>query len=586
MADQTQFLSATTGRDTPFWERLLPAASWMRSYDAQTLSGDLLAGIVVAIMLVPQSMAYALLAGLPAQAGLYASIVPLVIYGLLGSSRVLAVGPVAMVSLLVATGISQHAEPGTANYVQLALTLALMVSVIQISLGLLRAGFLVNFLSHPVLVGFTSAVAIVIGVSQLKHLLGVEIPRTEHVYKTLLLLLGQFQGINPVTLAIGLGSMGTLVFFKRSLPSLLKTWKVPRAIRSTIARVGPLVIVLFGTLLTWRFSLHITAGITIVGDVPSGLPPLTRPTLDIAVWRQLLPIALTISLVGYMESIAIARALASKKRQKVHSNQELIALGAANIGAAFTGGYPVVGGLSRSVVNDTAGAKTGLASIITAGLIALTLVFLMPLFFFLPNAVLAAIILVAVANLIDVKAFKHTWRYSRLEGTAMGFTFAAVLILGIELGILAGVGAALSFHLWRTSRPHIAVIGRIQDTEHYRNVQRHEVHTAEQVVAVRVDESLYFPNAQYLEEIILGLVADQPHIKHLVLVCTAVNYIDTSALHMLENLTDELRSGGVQLHLAEVKGPVMDRLEKTILPDKVGREHIFLSAHRAMSALA
>ncbi|MEO0560552.1 MAG: solute carrier family 26 protein [Chloroflexota bacterium] len=565
--------------------QVVPSLTWMRAYQRRMFPGDLMAGIVVAIMLVPQSMAYALLAGLPAQVGLYASIVPLVIYGLLGTSRELAVGPVAMVSLLVASGLSGYAEVASAEYVQLALTLSALIATFQILLGLVRAGFLINFLSHPVLVGFTSAAAIIIGASQLRHLMGVEIPRTAHVYETLVLLWGEITNINAVTLGLGVLGIVVLVLFKRVLPGLLERLRLPQSLIVPVTRAGPLVIVLIGTLLVWRFGLDEAAGVAIVGAVPRGLPPLTTPQFDLEVWRQLLPTALAISIVGYMESIAMARSLASRNRQRVDANQELIALGAANFGAAFTGGFPVTGGLSRSVVNSEAGATSGLASMITAGLIALTVLFLTPLFFYLPNAVLAAIILVAVANLIDVKSFRETWAYSRMEGTSMLITFVGVLIFGIEIGILIGAVAALSFHLLRTSRPHMAVVGRIGESEHFRNHLRHHVQRHEQVVVVRVDESLYFANAQYLEEYLINVAADHPNMTCLVLACGAVNHIDTSALHMLENLLHELRDAKVNLCLAEVKGPVMDSLKETAFIEEIGEERIFLSVHQAMQRL-
>lgn len=564
--------------------QFLPFLDWLVGYDRRLLSGDLMAGVVVAIMLVPQSMAYALLAGLPPQVGLYASIVPLVIYGLLGTSRVLAVGPVAMVSLLVASGVSPLAEPGSPEYVGLALTLALMVAVIQTGMGLLRAGFLVNFLSHPVLSGFTSAAALVIGASQIKHVLGVSVPRTSHFYETVAVLVKAAPDTSLVTLGLGLGAIVLLLFFKQVLPGLLR--RVPERLRIPITRSGPLVVVLVTTLLVWGFRLDTAAGVSIVGTVPAGPPALTLPIVNGDRLQALLPTALAISLVGYMESIAIARSLAARRRQKVDPNQELVALGVANLGAALTGGYPVTGGLSRSVVNFSAGANSGLASIITAALVGVTILLLTPLFYYLPNATLAAIILVAVASLFDWDTLKHTWHYSRLEGLSLVITFAAVLVVGIENGILVGATAALVFYLWRTSRPHVAIVGRVGDTEHFRNVLRHNVSTVDGVVALRIDESLYFPNAQFLEQVIDCIVADEQEVRELLLIASAVNYIDTSALHALDNLIADLQAAGVGFSLAEVKGPVMDRLKTTGFVDKLGPERIYLSTHAAMDALA
>jgi sulfate permease, SulP family len=343
--------------------------------------------------------------------------------------------------------------------------------------------------------------------------------------------------------------------------------------------------VALGGLLVSAFHLNTTAGVAIVGQVPPGLPPVTLPNLDLQLWQVLLPTAFSISLISFAESISVGKALASKRRERIDANQELIALGTANLGAAFTGGYPVTGGFSRSVVNFTAGANTGLASLITAGLVALTVTFLMPLFYFLPQAVLAAIILVAVANLFDFGTFRHTWQYSRLDAASLLVTFFAVLVLGIETGLLVGVISALVLYLWRTSRPHIAVVGRVGHTEHFRNVLRHEVQTCPHVLTVRVDESLYFANAQCLETFVLSTVADNPAVEHLVLVCSAVNYIDTSALETLTELLHELREANVTLHLAEVKGPVMDRLRTVDFIRQVGEDRIYLSTHQAMQTL-
>jgi SulP family sulfate permease len=327
------------------------------------------------------------------------------------------------------------------------------------------------------------------------------------------------------------------------------------------------------------------AGIKIVGEVPAGLPSLTLPILDLNLWQLLLPTAVAISFVGYMESISVGKSLASKRRQKVDANQELVALGAANLGATLTGGYPVTGGFSRSVVNFSAGANTGLASIITAGLIALTVIFLTPLFYYLPQAVLAAIIIVAVFGLIDVATFKHVSRYNKADAASLLITFFAVLIIGVEAGIVVGVIATILLFLWRTNRPHVAIVGRVGESETYRNVRRHQVKTCPHVIAMRIDESLYFANTKFLEDKVLCSITDRPEVKHLVLIGIAVNFIDASALETLESLIDELRDAGVQLNLAEIKGPVMDRLKAIGFVDKIGAEHIFLSTHEAMQAL-
>lgn len=563
----------------------LPALGWLRHYHRADLVGDLLAGLIVAIMLVPQGMAYALLAGLPPQVGLYASILPLVLYGLFGSSRTLAVGPVAIVSLLVATGLTPLAEAGSAEYIQLALTLALLVGLIQVLMGLLRVGFLVNFLSHPVLVGFTAGAAIVIGFSQLKHLLGIAMPRTEQLTATIAYAARHLAETNPVTLAIGLSGVAILLYFKQGLAGHLRRWHVPASLITPLTKSAPLMVVLAGTLLVWGLHLDQTAGVKVVGDVPAGLPPLTLPTFNLAQWQLLLTTALVISFVGYMESISVAKSLASKRRQKVDANQELIALGIANLGATFSGGYPVTGGFSRSVVNFTAGATSGLASIITAGLIALTVIFLTPLFYFLPNAILAAIIMVAVVGLIDIRTFRHIWRYNKGDAAALLVTFAAVLFAGVENGILIGVAVSIAMFIWRTSKPHVAVVGRLAHSEIYRNVLRHPVQTCPHAIAVRIDQSLYFANTKFLEDTVLRLVADRPEVTHFVLIGTAINFIDASALETLESLHRELRDAGVDLHLAAIKGPVLDRLQAIGFVDHLGHDHFHLTTYEAMQAI-
>lgn len=566
-------------------KRYLPFVDWLFHYRRDHLVGDMLAGMIVTIMLVPQSMAYALLAGLPPEVGLYASIVPLIIYGLLGSSRTLSVGPVAITSLLVIAGISPLAEPGTPEYIQLAVTLALLVGIIRMAMGFVRLGFLVNFLSHPVLSGYTSAAALIIGFSQLKHLLGLSMPRTEQFFELLFYAGQHLLESNPVTVVIGLSSIAILLYFQKHLGKQLKRWGLAEQAIMPITKSAPLIVVVLGTLLVWGLGLDTQAGVKIVGDVPAGLPPLSLPLFDWHTWQLLLTSALIISFVGYMESISVAKALASRRRQKVDANQELVALGAANLGAAFTGGYPVNGGFSRSVVNFNAGANTGLASIITAVLIALTVIFLTPSFYFLPQAVLAAIIMVAVFGLIDLATLKHVWRYNKPDAISLLITFITVLILGVEIGILVGVIVAVVLFLWRTSRPHVAIVGRLGESEHYRNVLRHPVKTCPHVVAVRVDESLYFANTKFLEDTLLGIVAEQPEVKHLVLIGAAINFIDASALGTLESLVRELHDAGVEFYLSDIKGPVMDRLKAIGFVETIGADHIFLSTHEAMTKL-
>ena len=568
----------------PNLKRYLPFLDWLLHYRPEYLPGDLIAGVVVAITLVPQGMAYALLAGLPPQVGLYASIVPLAIYGLLGSSRALAVGPVAIGSLIVAASVAPLAVNDAALYVQLALTLALLVGLINVAMGLLRVGFLVNFLSQPVLVGFTAAAAIVIGFSQIKYVLGFDVPRGTFA-ETVGYTAFHLGETNFATLLIGLVGIAILLFFKLRLSDLLQRLGWGKALTVPATKAAPLVIVLLGVAVVRALRLHEWANVGIVGDVPPGLPPLTVPLLNVGTWWLLLPAALTITFVNYMESISVAKALASRRREKVDADQELLALGAANLGAAFTGGYPVGGAFSRSVVNFDAGARTGLASLITAGLMALTVLFLIPLFFYLPQAVLAAIILVAVANLIDLNTARHIWRYNKADGAALIATFLAVLAVGIETGILIGVGVSLLLYIWRTSNPHIAEIGRLGQSEMYRNVLRYHVQTWPHVLLVRVDESLYFANTKAIEDSVLRRVAEKSAIEHLVLIGSAINFIDASALETLRALHAELASAGVSLHLAEINEPVLDKLRAIGFIKELGDARVHFSTHDAIIAL-
>lgn len=544
------------------------------------------AGVIAAILLVPQSMAYALLAGLPAQVGLYASILPLILYALLGTSRVLSVGPVAIVSLLIATGIGKLVPLTDPAYLMLAMVLALLVGLLQMGMGLARFGFVANFLSHAVVSGFISASALIIGLGQLKHLMGLKLPSTESFVALLGAITHHLPETNWVTFAIGLGSMGFLIYAQQFLGKVLKRYGLPANWIVPIVRGGPLLVVIGCTLLVWGLRLDQIAQVKIIGAVPAGLPSLTLPGFDTKILSDLLPTALIISLVGFVESIAVAKSLASKRRQKIDANQELIGLGAANLGAAFTGGFPVTGGVSRSVVNFAAGANTGLASLITAFLIALTLIFLTPLFYFLPQTTLAATIIVAVMGLLDVKTFQQMWHYDKADAFSLLVTFLAVLGIGVEMGIIVGVMTSLLLYLWRTSRPHIAVVGRVGDTEQFRNVLRHSVKTYPHVMVVRVDESLYFANTKYLEDFLRQAIADHPDIRHLLLICSAINFIDASALETLETLRDELQTAGVNFYLAEVKGPVMDRLQKIGFVNRWGSDRIFLSTHQAMLSLS
>jgi sulfate permease, SulP family len=567
------------------WNRFFPILDWGLHYRQEYLAGDLTAGIIVASLLIPQGMAYALLAGLPPQVGLYASILPQIIYAFLGTSRLISVAPVAVDSLMVAAAVSALAAENTSEYLGLALLLALMVGLIEILMGIFRLGFLVNFLSQAVISGFISAAAIVIGFSQIKHLFGLKIPQTESFIRLLIYLVQGIGATNWVTLALGVFSILVLVYFNQGLGKQLQQRGFSESTITPLTKSAPLILVIGTSLIVWFLHLDRIAGVKVVGDIPKGLPSLTIPSIDTYTIQSLLPAAFAISFVGFMEAFAVGKFLASKRRQRIDANQELIALGAANVGAALTGGYPVTGGLSRSVVNFSANANTPLASIITALLIALTVMFLTPLFYFLPQACLAAIILTAVANLLDFATLKRLWIYNRADAIAWITSFVAVLVTSVEKGIMFGAAVSILLHLWRTSKPHIAVVGRVGDTEHFRNVLRHHVKTCPHVLAVRIDASLYFVNTKYLEDYLIKAVSDRPAVKHLLLVCSAVNSIDGSALETLKSLIADLKTRGIEFYMCEVKGPVMDGLLKVGFVEELGQDHIFLTTDQAMRFL-
>lgn len=564
-------------------ERWVPVVGWLRRYNRAVLFKDSLAAVIVTLMLVPQALAYALLAGLPPEMGLYASMLPLVLYAIFGTSASLAVGPVAVAALMTASALSSFATPGSPEYIGAALVLAALSGLILIAMGVLRLGFLVNFLSHPVISGFITASGILIAISQLKHILGVE-AAGHNVIELLGALFSQWQQVNLITLLIGLGVWGYLLVCRKRLNAWLMAIGISASASGLMVKAAPISAVMVTTLLAWHFNLG-QYGVGLVGFVPSGLPAITLPSLDQSLWLGLLPAALLISLVGFVESVSVAQTLAAKRRQRIDPNQELIALGMANLGAGISGGSPVSGGFSRSVVNFEAGAATPLAGAFTALGIVLSTLLLTGLLAFLPTATLAATIIVAVGTLIDLPAIKRTWQYSRSDGVAMVTTLLLTLLHSVEVGIISGVVLSLGLHLYRTSQPHSAVVGRVPGTEHFRNVKRHEVETDQHVAMLRIDESLYFANARYLEDTVMALAARSPSLKHIVLTCQAVNVIDASALESLEAINGRLKDAGAMLHLAEVKGPVMDRLTNTALYRELTGQ-VFFTTFEAWQALA
>lgn len=556
-------------KSRPSITKYIPILDWIKSYSGDDAKGDINAGITVGIMLIPQGMAYAMLAGLPPIYGLYASIVPLILYAVFGTSRQLAVGPVAMVSLLVLAGVGEITDVGSDRFIQLAIMTAMGVGVFQLLMGVFRMGFLVNFLSHPVLSGFTSAAALIIGGSQLKNLLGIDIPRTNYVHEILINAFQKINEIDPFTAAIGIGSIATVI--------LIRKWK--RTFPSALVVVG------LGTLVTYVFGLN-ESGVEIVGDIPRGLPSFNFTSMSWADIELLLPTILVISLVGYMESIAVAKAIANKHGYKVDPNQELIGLGVANIGGALFQSYPTTGGFSRTAVNDQAGSRTGMASIISAVIIALTVLFLTPLFYYLPSAVLAAIIMVAVAGLFDTHEMRHLWKTDRKDLALLVITFIATLSLGIEEGIAVGVLISLGLVIYSSTKPHSTELGRLGETKNFRNVKRYkEAKTEEEILIYRFDSQLYFANVEYFRDTIDSLIAEKGDKLNLVILdASAMNNVDSTGVHALQELIKDLNDRDIELYFAGAIGPVRDKLKVSGITEGLSISNFYFDVADAMEA--
>lgn len=562
--------------------RYLPILEWGRGYGGVTLTNDLVAAAIVTIMLIPQSLAYAMLAGLPPEIGLYASILPIIAYALFGTSRALAVGPVAVISLMTLTAASAVAAPGSAEFIAATLVLALLSGLILIVMGVLRLGFLANLLSHPVVSGFITASGIIIATSQLKSVLGIK-ASGEALPELVTTLFENAKDTNPYTLAIGVIATGFLFWVRKGLKPMLVGFGLAARPADLVAKAGPIVAVALSILAVITFDLE-AKGVKVVGDIPQSLPPFTVPLFDADLWQRLAVPALLLSIIGFVESVSVAQTLAAKKRQRIVPDQELIGLGAANVAAAFSGGYPVTGGFARSVVNFDAGAETPAAGAFTAIGILLAALFLTPLLASLPIATLAGTIIVAVLSLVDFKTPRAIWHYSKADFAAMAATIMVTLLIGVEPGVMAGVGLSLALFLWRASRPHAAIVGRVPETEHFRNVKRHKVFTDPRILTIRIDESLTYLNARWLEEFVLEEIAAHPKLKHLILMASAVNAIDASALESIEAINHRMADAGVCLHLSEVKGPVMDALERGhFLHELTGR--VWLSQNEAFEAV-
>lgn len=542
-----------------------PSINWIKNYDKKWLSGDISAGLTVGVMLIPQGMAYAMLAGLPPIYGLYAVTIPLVIYALLGTSRQLAVGPVAMVSLLIASGVGHLATAGTDQYIMLAILLAFMVGIIQFSMGLFKLGFLVNFLSHPVIAGFTSAAAIIIGFSQFKHLLGIKVSGEKFL-----------DILSQIIKNIGQTHLSTLIIGIIAIILLFAVKKIHKMIP------GPLVVVLLGIMVVYFGGLY-ESGVKIVGEIPSGLPSFSLFNIDAVSLKALLPAALTIAFVGFMESIAVAKAIQSKhKDYTLDANQELKALGMANIVGSFFQSFPVTGGFSRTAVNDQAGAKTGLASIISATLIVLTLLFFTSYFYYLPNSVLAAIIIVAVYGLIDFKEAKHLFHTDKMDFILFAVAALGTLILGIEEGILVGVLVSLGVLIYKVSYPHFAELGLLQDGTTFKNIKRYnDALIQDDIIIMRFDAQLFFANTNYFKDKVNNLIDNRKNPKFFILDASPITSIDSSAVHVLHDTIDEMKAVGITFLGANFIGPVRDILAKSALDKKIGQEHFFISTKSA-----
>lgn len=547
---------------------LLPGLRPLAAYDMPTWRVDLQAGITVSVLLVPQVMAYAMLAGLPPVYGLYASTVPLFVYALLGSSPQLSVGPTALVSLLVISSVGELAEPMTEDFIYLTIIVGLIAGLMQLLLGALRLGVLVSFLSRPVISGFTSAAALIIIISQFKYLLAIDLPRTNRVHETLIALFGQLSGVQLATTMLSVGFFALLLLQSRWLP------RIP----------GALVALLLGTLLVGFLRLD-RLGIAVVGAIPSGLPAPFWPALDWPTTRSLLPAAATIGFISFVESLAIGKTLESRFRYyRIRPNQELIALGFSKLLGAFFQSYPTTGSFGRSAVNADAGARTGVASLVAALITVLVLLFLTPLFYYLPQAVLAVVIVLAVAKLFDWREMRRLWQHDRRDAIILLATFLVTLILGIQQGIIAGVLLSLALVIYRNARPHIAVLGQLPQTPYFRNISRFQHAVQEEdVLIIRFDSQLYFGNADYFRDTIEGLIAAKgSSLKLLILDASSVHDLDSTGVYILGELIDDLQRQQIEFYLSGVIGPVRDVLFRTGLMEKIGPTHQFLDIPDAL----
>lgn len=562
-----------------------PILAWGRRYGRTLFAQDLTSAAVVTLLLVPQGLAYAMLAGMPAVTGLYASMLPPVIYALMGTSTVLAVGPAALRSIMSLAAVGTVAAVGTPEFIAASALLALLVGAMLLVMGALRMGFVAGFLSHPVLSGFVTASGLLIGMSQASHLLGIRLSSDNLINFARSLWL-QHDQLHGLTLAVGLAAIALLWASKRWLKRALLAMGLNSTAADLLTKAAPLAVMVLAIALTTLGGWS-QRGLAVVGQIPQGLPLFTLQAFtgmpDNALRLLMLP-ALLIAMLTFVEQISIAQGMAAKRRERIDTSAEMRAMGGANLAAGLTGSFAVGASFSRTVVTADSGARTPVAGILTAALLAVAALLFTPWLSQLPLAVLAATIMLAIGSLIDLRSFRRTWQFSRADFAAQVLTFATTLLIDLVSGLTVGVVASLSLHIWQSSRPHIAEVGNVPGTEHYRNVLRHSVITHPGIVSLRVDGSLFFANASYLEDRISAEMANHPGMRHLILQCTAVNDIDASALESLRTIQQRLSDAGVLLHLSEIKGPVMDRLKRSdFLEHLSGR--VFLTHHQAVSAL-
>ena len=559
---------------------LLKQWDWLKGYNPSIFADDLIAAIIVTVLLVPQSLAYALLAGLPPQVGIYASIFPLIAYAIFGSSRIINVGPTAVISLMTAACIASLPE---GERLVNAAGLALMTGGILLVAGVLKGGFVMNFVSRPVVSAYITGAALLIMISQIKHVLGVQVSGNT-AFELLQALSRNVKNANPAALWTGGSAIVILWSIRRYLAFILVKLRMKSNLAKMISRIMPIFVIIGFILISASLNLAQNYDLRVVGIVPAGLPPLKIPGLDLSAFQALIMPAIVIAIVAFVDSTSTAQELASRGRGRIDANKELLGLGASNFVAGITGGYPINGSMSRSAVNFSAGGRTPIVSIVVALMMLLTALFLTPILKALPLSVLAALIIVACFGLIDFKSLWRTWVYNRADGTTAIATFLAVLFFGVQWGVLIGVVLAMALHIKSSLQPHMPIVGRFPGTEHYRDADRFNVETNEQVKTLRIDESLYYANARYLEDKVAQLVSNSPEMTDLVLMCTAVSRIDASALSSLEEINKRLKRTEIRLHFSDMQSRVKERLYRSDLIEKLSGE-IFLSQHEAMEAL-